>query len=113
MVGGINTDGPDCPKCQKALPYSFACKLFNPYNYGCPNCGARLCFKYATLGIFVYAVITLTICGTVHWVYVQTPAWNTTELVIVILGIFPASIGACHFYFWKAEKLVSKDSAKN
>jgi hypothetical protein len=106
---GINTHGPDCPKCQKVLPYSFACKLFNPYNFGCPNCGARLRSKYITLEIFVDTAITLAICEIVHWFYVKTFTWNTIELVIVIGGIFPASIWASHFYFWKMDKLISKD----
>jgi hypothetical protein len=95
----MNTDGPDCPKCQKALPYSFACKFFNPYNFTCPNCGARLRSKYITLEIFIYTTLTLGICGSVDWFYVKTSTWNATELVITILGILPASIWASHFYF--------------
>ena len=109
---GMNTSGPNCPKCLKALPYGFAFTLLNPYNFRCPACSARLRSKYITLEILVFAIITAAICWSVHQFYVKNAAWDTTELVVVILGFFPASMLISHFYFWKKDRLICKDAAE-
>ena len=108
----MNTNGPNCPKCLKVLPYRFAFKVLNPYSFRCPACSAHLRSKFITLQILAYAIITIAICWSVHQFYVKNTAWTTTELVVVIVGVFPASILISHFYFWKKDRLICKDAAE-
>ena len=106
----MNTNGPDCPKCQRRLPYRFAFTLFNPYSFRCPACRARLRSKHITLEIIGYGVISAAICWFIGRFYIETTAWNTTELVIFILVVAPCITLIAHFYFWKTGKLTCKDS---
>jgi hypothetical protein len=107
----MNTNGPKCPKCEKALPYHFALKPFNPYDFRCPHCQARLRSKMITLQMLGYVVIGALATFPVFWFYVVSWAW-TTPMFMVYLGVcFPLAIWASHFIFWKTDTLISKDHA--
>jgi hypothetical protein len=108
----MNTNGPACPKCQKALPYHFALKHFNPYDFRCPHCEARLRSKMITLQIFGYAATGAMAAFPVIGFYLASSVW-TTWMLIMYLGLcFPLALLASHFIFWKTDSLISKDDVR-
>jgi hypothetical protein len=107
----MNTNGPTCPKCQKALPYHFALKPFNPYDFRCPHCEGRVRSRMITVQILGYAIIGVLATFPVLWFYLLCWAW-TTRMFIEYLGIcVPLVIVVSHFIFWKTDTLISKDDA--
>lgn len=107
----MNTDGPICPKCQKALPYHFALELFNPYDFRCPHCDTRLRSRMITIQILGYAVIGVLGAFPVLWFYVVNWAWTTAMLITYMAVCFPLALLASHFIFWKTDSLVSRNDS--
>jgi hypothetical protein len=107
----MNTNGPSCPKCQEALPYHFAFKLFNPYDFRCPHCDGRLHSRMITIQILGYAVIGALGTVPVFWFYVVSWAWSTTMFITYLTTCFPLAVLASHFVFWKTDTLISRTDA--
>jgi len=102
----MNTNGPICPKCQKALPYHFALELFNPYDFRCPHCEGRLRSKMITIQILGYAAIGVLGTIPVFWFYVVSWAWTTPMLITYIAACLPLALFISHFIFWKTDTLI-------
>lgn len=104
----MNTLGPICPRCQKALRYSFAFRLFNPYNFACPNCGARLRAKRgSTLYLAGCAALGALLGAGGAWSYaVGSLTLQKTLFVFSLIGI--SAFFSWHFYIWKTDILVEK-----
>jgi hypothetical protein len=104
----MNTLGPICPKCQQALRYSFAFGWFNPYNFACPNCGARLrARKGSTMYFAGAAMLGLVVAGLHIWLRFSK---NCSLAVVIpldcavgLVGLFP-----WQFYIWKTDTLNEK-----
>ena len=107
----MDTKGPICPKCQKALPYRFAFRLFNPYDFRCPHCTARLRCRLITFEIVVYAIVGFLITAPVFRFYIATWAWTTPVMIAYMAVCFPIVTLVSHFIFWKTDTLIHKDDA--
>ncbi|MGH8023728.1 MAG: hypothetical protein ACRED1_09115 [Limisphaerales bacterium] len=107
----MNINGPICPKCQKALSYDFALKLFNPYDFRCPNCDQRLRSRMISIQILGYAVIGAMATVPVLWYYMVTWAWTTPMFLAYLALVIPLALLGSHFIFWKTDRVVCKGEA--
>jgi hypothetical protein len=107
----MNTLGPICPKCQKALRYSFAFRFFNPYNFACPNCGARLrANKGSTLYLSGCAILGALLGVTAAWSH-DTGRLTLMDTILLFTFIGLAASFVWHLYIWKTDKLSAKHDA--
>jgi len=106
----MNTLGPICPQCQQALRYSFAFRLFNPYDFACPNCRARLRARKSTMYLVGCAFIGAAVAGLHIWLHEFKHCSFASAIVLDcvggLVGLFP-----WQFYIWKTDTLNEKRAA--
>lgn len=107
----MNTNGRICPECQKALPYHFALKAFNPYDFRCPHCDGRVRSRMITVQILGYAAIGVLATIPAFWFYIASWVWTTPMFVIYLAACVPLAIVLSHFFFWKTDTLISRNEA--